>query len=107
MESWNAVKNTVKGAFANLGNLTRQSQKITELMAERSQLRARLAENNKIIASLKKALDNNGEIVSENCAYWRKDGLGNIVEGPFCVSCFICFSPVGASCKKTERASWR
>jgi hypothetical protein len=89
MGSLDLVKNMVKGAFSNLSNLTRQSQKIKELTVERSELLRRLTENNKIIMSLKTALENNGEIVSENCAYWRKDGLGNIVEGPFCKSCFI------------------
>jgi len=89
MRSWNLTKGMVKGVFNNLSNIKRQSQQIKKLIAERSELLEKLAENDKIIMSLKTALDNNGEIVSENGAYWRKDVFGNIVEGPFCKTCFI------------------
>ena len=89
MRSWNSVKEIARCAFNYLNTIKRQSQQITELRAERQKLLEKLAEKNKIIMSVKTALDNNGEIVSENCAYWRKDGLGNVIEGPFCTHCFI------------------
>ena len=89
MGSWNKVKNVANFAFDNLNIIKRQSQQIKELRAERQKLLEKLAENNKIIRAIKTALDNNGEIVSEHCAYWRKNDLGNIIEGPFCTSCFI------------------
>jgi len=89
MGSLNKVKNISKNIFNNLKNLKGQSRQIAELKAERIRLLEKLAECNKIIRSIKTALENNGEIVSENCAYWRKDDLGNITEGPFCMSCFI------------------
>ena len=88
MKSWNVIKGIVKGLFNNLSNIKRQFRQIKELIAERSELLEKLAENEKIIMSLKTALDNNGEFVSENGAYWRKDVFGNIVEGPFCITCF-------------------
>jgi hypothetical protein len=89
MVSLSKVKDISKNIFNNLKNIKRQSKQITELNAERIYLLEKLAENNKLIRTLKTALENNGEIVSENCAYWRKDDLGNIIEGPFCMSCFI------------------
>ena len=89
MGSWNTVKNIAWCAFNKLNIIRRQSRQIKELRAEIQKLLEKLTENNKIIRAIKTALDNNGEIVSENCAYWRKDDLGNIIEGPFCTSCFI------------------
>lgn len=89
MGSLNKVKDFSKSVFNNLKNLKGQSRQITELKAERIRLLEQLAGNNNIIRSLKTALENNGEIVTEHCAYWRKDDLGNITEGPFCMSCFI------------------
>ena len=89
MVSMNKVKNISRNIFDNLKNLKGQSRQIAELKAERIRLLEKLAENNNIIRSLKTALENNGEIISEHCAYWRKDDLGNITEGPFCMSCFI------------------
>ena len=89
MRSWNLVKGKAKRVFNYLNNINRKSQEITKLKAERSELLEKLAENDKMIMSLKTALDNNGKIVSENGAYWRKDDFGNIVEGPFCITCFI------------------
>jgi hypothetical protein len=89
MGSWNSVKDVARCAVNSLNIIKRQSQQIKELQAENSALLAKLTEKNKIITSVQTALDNNGEIISEHCAYWRKDGLGNIIEGPFCTSCFI------------------
>jgi len=89
MVSLTKVKDISKNIFNNLRNLKSQSRQITELNAERIYLLEKLAEYNKLIRTLQTALENNGEIVSENCAYWRKDDLGNITEGPFCMSCFI------------------
>ncbi len=89
MRSWNSVKDFARCAFGSLNIIKRQSRQIAELKVEKQKLLDRLTEKNKIIRSVKMALDNNGEIIAEHCAYWRKDGLGNIIEGPFCISCFI------------------
>jgi hypothetical protein len=89
MASLSKVKDISMNIYNNLKIIKSQSRQITELNAERIYLLEKLAENNKLIRTLQKALENNGDIVSENSAYWRKDDLGNITEGPFCMSCFI------------------
>ena len=89
MGSWSSVKDIARNAVNSLNLLKHQSQQIKDLQAENAALLAQLTEKNKIITSVKTALDYNGEIISEHCAYWRKDGLGNISEGPFCTSCYV------------------
>ena len=70
MGSWNTVKDIAKSAFNSLNFIKNQSRQIQELRAERQRLLEKLAEKNKIILSVKMALDNNGEIIAEHCAYW-------------------------------------
>lgn len=85
----NTVKDIANSICNSLNKFKHQSKQITELKSERLNLLEKLKQSNKIIVSLQSALKDNGEMVSEYCAYWRKDGLGNIIEGPFCLSCFV------------------
>ena len=77
----------IAGLIKKMGDIELY-RKIVELEAEAIDLTKQLMEKDVKIGQLEDALSLKDTLVCKNSAFWKVDDSGNIVDGPYCSTCW-------------------